>query len=130
MTPRHSISELIFLHADSSLLIDGIAAQAVGIGIAWLIQKRFHLSTKTMLLTVRGESQITLIPERNLHSDAGSMGLYWHYSVKVWFSQYVSRFQRAELSPQMGVLGLPGLLRGICLSLVCYITGHDLGSSP
>ncbi|ORX41263.1 protein-vacuolar targeting-related protein [Kockovaella imperatae] len=32
------------------LLIDGIAAQAIGIGIFWLIQKKWTISTKTMLL--------------------------------------------------------------------------------
>lgn len=32
------------------LLIDGIAAQALGIGVFWLIQKRFTVPTKTMLL--------------------------------------------------------------------------------
>jgi hypothetical protein len=35
------------------LLIDGIAAQALGIGLFWLIQKRWLLRTKTMLLFVR-----------------------------------------------------------------------------
>nr|XP_019009024.1 uncharacterized protein I206_05664 [Kwoniella pini CBS 10737]OCF47805.1 hypothetical protein I206_05664 [Kwoniella pini CBS 10737] len=32
------------------LLIDGIAAQAIGIGIFWLIQKRYTIPTKTMLM--------------------------------------------------------------------------------
>ncbi|WWC93161.1 uncharacterized protein L201_008129 [Kwoniella dendrophila CBS 6074] len=32
------------------LLIDGIAAQAFGIGIFWLVQKRWTIPTKTMLL--------------------------------------------------------------------------------
>lgn len=32
------------------LLIDGIAAQALGIGVFWLVQKRFMIRTKTMLL--------------------------------------------------------------------------------
>ncbi|GFZ52277.1 hypothetical protein JCM24511_10050 [Saitozyma sp. JCM 24511] len=32
------------------LLIDGIAAQAIGIGLFWLVQKRFTIRTKTMLL--------------------------------------------------------------------------------
>ncbi len=36
-----------------SLLIDGIAAQAIGIGLFWLVQKRFTIPTKTMLLFVR-----------------------------------------------------------------------------
>lgn len=33
-----------------SLLIDGIGAQAIGIGVFWLIQKKFVIRTKTMLL--------------------------------------------------------------------------------
>ncbi|WWC65513.1 uncharacterized protein I303_108131 [Kwoniella dejecticola CBS 10117] len=32
------------------LLIDGIAAQAIGIGIFWLVQRRYTIPTKTMLL--------------------------------------------------------------------------------
>lgn len=36
-----------------SLLIDGIAAQVIGIGLFWLVQKRFTIPTKTMLLFVR-----------------------------------------------------------------------------
>ncbi|WVQ66630.1 uncharacterized protein L199_004815 [Kwoniella botswanensis] len=32
------------------LLIDGIAAQALGIGIFWLVQKKYTIPTKTMLL--------------------------------------------------------------------------------
>ncbi|WVF68804.1 hypothetical protein IAT40_003576 [Kwoniella sp. CBS 6097] len=32
------------------LLIDGIAAQAIGIGIFWLVQRRYAIPTKTMLL--------------------------------------------------------------------------------
>ncbi|KAL1404821.1 hypothetical protein Q8F55_008431 [Vanrija albida] len=32
------------------LLIDGIGAQAIGIGLFWLIQKKFVIRTKTMLL--------------------------------------------------------------------------------
>ncbi|WRT69347.1 uncharacterized protein IL334_006331 [Kwoniella shivajii] len=34
------------------LLIDGIAAQALGIGIFWLVQKRYTIPTKTMLLFI------------------------------------------------------------------------------
>lgn len=35
------------------LLIDGIGAQAIGIGLFWLIQKRWVIRTKTMLIAVR-----------------------------------------------------------------------------
>jgi hypothetical protein len=35
-----------------SLLIDGIGAQMIGIGLFWLIQKRWKIPTKTMLLAV------------------------------------------------------------------------------
>jgi hypothetical protein len=47
--------------------------------------------------------------ERIFHFNAGCLGVHWNYPDRVWLPQ------------RLGVLGIPGVLRGVRLSLVCDI---------
>ena len=101
------------------LLLVGIAAQAIGIYAFWFIQKKYHLSVKTMFNAIA----IGII----LLDGWGLVGIFQQrFGMGNRNARATDADVTLRISPCVGVLALPSLVRPFRVPLVFVQSDHDL----